>query len=116
MLAFDAQNSGCKSLRSSFPPSERMFCVVSEPQLKEAFKHVQIDGWGWKQAPRVNVRKAELFVFFPVAFADAAPSWLTSLQVHSSAKLTAPGNFLTKFAKDSCSKNLIFQFWKKGCL
>lgn len=108
---FDAQNSGCRSLRSFFPPSERMVCVVSKPQLKEAFKHVLINGWGQKQAPRVDVCKA--LCFFPVAFADAALFWLASLQVHSSAKLSAPGNFLTKFAKDSCSKNLIFQFWKK---
>lgn len=51
--------------------------------------------------------------FFPVVFADTAPFWLASLQAHSSAQFSAPGNFLTKFAKDSCSKNLIFQFWKK---
>lgn len=72
------------------------------------------DRWtGLKTGSQGKCAQSWALCFFPVAFADAAPSWLTSLQVHSSAKLTAPGNFLTKFAKDLCSKNLIFQFWKK---
>lgn len=63
MLVFDAQNSGCRSLKSSFPPLEHMVCVVSAHQSKEAFKHVLIDGRGRKQVPRVDVCKAELCAF-----------------------------------------------------
>lgn len=63
MLVFDAQNSGCRSLRSSFPSLEHMVCVVSEHQLKEAFKHVLINEKGQKQVPRVDVCKVELFTF-----------------------------------------------------
>lgn len=58
-------------------------------------------------------RSVQSSLFFPVIFVDAAPFWFKSLQIYSLAKFSAPGNFLTKFARNSCSKNLIFQFLKK---
>lgn len=105
MLAFDAQNSGSRSLRSSFPPSEQMVCVVSRAPVKGSIQACA-DRWtGLKAGSQGRCVQSGVV---PVASDDAALSWLTSLQVHSSAKLSTPGNFLTKFAKDSCSKNLIF--------
>lgn len=58
-------------------------------------------------------RSVQSSLFFPVVFADAAPFWFKSLQICWLAKFSAPGNFLTKFSKNSCSKNLIFQFLEK---
>lgn len=55
-------------------------------------------------------RSVQSSLFSPVAFADAASFWFKSLQIYSLAKFSAPGNFLTKFPRNSRSKNLVFQF------
>lgn len=108
MLVFDAQNSGCRSLRSSFPSLEHMVCVVSEHQLKEAFKHVLINEWGQKQVPRVDVCKVELFAFpccicWCCPFLACKPVSTLISQIQSSRQLHY------QFCQRSAFQNLIFQ-------
>lgn len=112
MLVFDAQNSGCRSLRSSFPPLEHMVCVVSAHQSKEAFKHVLIDGRGWKQVPRVDVCEAELCAF------PSCVCWRCPILAHNPAStLISQSQCSRQLPYQICQRftfqNLIFQFWIK---
>lgn len=89
----------------SFLPWSEWFLLLWSPVIGRI--QACADQWmGLEACPQDKSVQSSLF--FPVAFADAAPFWLKSLQIYTLAKFGAPGNFLIKFSRNSCSKKILY--------